>query len=336
MKKQTVNSIKLGLFVLAALILLIAALYALGKNRNLFGGQILLKTQFRDVNGLVVGNIVRFSGIDVGTVEKIALLSDTVIEVTLNVEVNMKNIIRTNALASLGTDGLIGNRVVNISPTGSNAPFVAGGELLPSEEDINTQAMLRTLSHTNESVAVIAEELRLTVQRINSSVLITRLLSDETLPDNLQASLRNLRAATNSSAVLMDNAVSTLRLASEGDGPLATLLTDTTLSADLHRAVQQLRKVEASAQRLVEDMDAVVASVDKGLNEGQGPANAMLSDSLMTARIQNSLGNLEQGTAAFNESMEALKHNFLFRRYFRKMEKAKQKAEREKQSPGQD
>lgn len=328
MKKKTIDSIKLGIFVLAGLGLLIAGLYVLGKNRNLFGGQLYLKAHFRDVNGLIAGNLVRFSGINVGSVEKVVILNDTILEVTMNVESRMKKIIRNDALASLGTDGLIGNRVVNISPTGSNAPFVAGGELLPSREDLNTQAMLQTLARTNESVAVIAEELRLTIRRINTSAQLTRLLSDETMSDNLIASMTNLRAATSKASVLMDNAVAAIRLASEGDGALATLLTDTTLSNDLRQAVGQLRAVESGAERLVQDMDAVVASVEKDLNEGKGPANAILSDSLMTARLQSTLDNLDKGTAAFSENMKALKHNFLFRGYFRKLERQKKKAER--------
>ncbi len=325
MKNQGLNTVKLGIFVLAGLVLLIVALYALGKNRNLFGTQFELKTRFRDVNGLLVGNNVRFSGIDVGSVRSVTILNDTTIEVVMNVDRKMKSFIRVNAVASLGTDGLIGNRVINIAPADASAPFVTGGELLPSRGEVNTQQMLQTLSRTNESVAVIADELLVTIQRINNSAQLTRLLSDESLGYNLKASLLNLNRATANAALLMDNANATLLLASEGQGTLATILTDTALAAELRRTVTQLQAVENGARQLAGDLDAVVGAVDRDYREGAGPVGALLRDSIMTLRLSNSLDNVEKGTAAFNENMEALKHNFFFRGYFKKLEKKKKK-----------
>ncbi len=325
MKNQGLNTVKLGIFVLGGLVLLIVALYALGKNRNLFGTQFELKTRFRDVNGLLVGNNVRFSGIDVGSVRSVTILNDTTIEVVMNVDRKMKSFIRVNAVASLGTDGLIGNRVINIAPTDASAPFVTGGELLPSRGEVNTQQMLQTLSRTNESVAVIADELLVTIQRINNSAQLTRLLSDESLGNNLKASLLNLNRATANAALLMDNANATLLLASEGQGTLATILTDTALAAELRRTVTQLQAVENSARQLADDLDTVVGAVDRDYRDGAGPVGALLRDSLMTLRLNNSLDNVEKGTAAFNENMEALKHNFFFRGYFKKLEKKKKK-----------
>lgn len=325
MKNQGLNTVKLGIFVLAGLVLLIVALYALGKNRNLFGTQFELKTRFRDVNGLLVGNNVRFSGIDVGSVRSVTILNDTTIEVVMNVDRKMKSFIRVNAVASLGTDGLIGNRVINIAPADASAPFVTGGELLPSRGEVNTQQMLQTLSRTNESVAVIADELLVTIQRINNSAQLTRLLSDESLGYNLKASLLNLNRATANAALLMDNANATLLLASEGQGTLATILTDTALATELRRTVTQLQAVENGARQLAGDLDAVVGAVDRDYREGAGPVGALLRDSIMTLRLSNSLDNVEKGTAAFNENMEALKHNFFFRGYFKKLEKKKKK-----------
>ncbi|MFN8302299.1 MAG: MlaD family protein [Saprospiraceae bacterium] len=326
MKNQGLNTVKLGIFVLAGLILLIVALYALGKNRNLFGSQFELKTRFRDVNGLLIGNNVRFSGIDVGSVRTITILNDTTVEVVMNLDRKMKNFIRINAIASLGTDGLIGNRVINIAPADASAPFVNGGELLPSRGEVNTQQMLQTLSRTNESVAVIAQELLVTVQRINNSAQLTRLLDDESLGNNLRASLVNLNRATANAALLMEHANATLDLASEGRGTLATLLTDTSLTAELRRTVTQLQAVENGARQLAGDLDAMVTNVDHDYRQGGGPVGALLRDSLMTQRLDNTLDNVEKGTAAFNENMEALKHNFLFRGYFKKQEKKKKKA----------
>lgn len=334
MKKSTFNSIKLGLFVLTGIFLLTFSLYILGKNRKLFGASFELKAHFEDVNGLVPGNNVRYSGIDVGSVSDVVIINDSVVEVTMSIDRNMKKIMRSNAIASLGTDGLIGNRLVNISPASGPAPFVNGGELLPSKEEINTQAMLQTLHRTNENVAVITEELRATIHRINTSAQLAELLEDRSISANLKASLSHLHETAEKASALMSSASETLALASEGEGTLATLLTDTTLAEEFRQAVQKIKTVEASAERLVTDLNQVVESVDKDFNRGQGTVNALMKDSLMAERLRQTIDNAEKGTAAFNENMIAMRHNFLFKRYFKKIEQEKKKAEKEAAKQG--
>ncbi|MDO8367507.1 MAG: MlaD family protein [Saprospiraceae bacterium] len=328
MKKKSINAIKLGLFVLAGLSLLIFALYLLGKNKTFFGNRFELKAHFRDVNGLLVGNNVRFSGIDVGSVQSIRIVNDTVIEVTLNLNREIKSFIRNNAEASIGTDGLIGNRVVNIEPKGGSTPFVNGGEMLPTREEVRTEQMLQTLSKTNQTVAKISEEVLATVQMVRNSSELSSLLNDKTLSYNLRASLQNLHTTTKNASVLMENAVSTFKLASEGNGTIATLLTDTTLALEVRQLVTQINTLERSADRLVKDLNGVIESVEKDINQGEGSVNALMRDSVMADRLRATIENAERGTAAFAEDMEALKSNFLFRRYFKKLEK---KAAKEKE-----
>ncbi|MCB0608372.1 MAG: MCE family protein [Lewinellaceae bacterium] len=325
MQNQAFNTVKLGIFVLTGLFLLILSLYILGKNRNLFGVGFELKTHFEEVNGLVTGNNVRYAGIDVGSVTGVDILNDTVIEVAMSIDRKMRDIIRRNAVAALGTDGLVGNRVVNISPGKGEAPFAVSGDQLASRKEVSTENMLQTLSRTNENIAVITAELREVVHRINTSAQLSELLNDRTMSADLKASAENLRRATAKASDLMSQASGTLSLAYEGEGALATLLTDTALAGDLRVAVQKISEVEESADRLVLHIDEAAKMVNENLQYGQGPANALLRDSLLTYRLHTTLENVEKGTAAFSENMEALKQNFLFRRYFRKLEKAKKK-----------
>lgn len=328
MQKQTFDAVKLGIFVLTGMLLLILTLYIVGKNKDLFGASFDLKTRFQDVSGLVSGNNVRYSGIDVGSVSDIVFLNDTTIEVTMSIDKKMRGYIRSNAVASLGTDGLIGSRVVNISPGIGDASLVSGGELLPSKEDINPQVMLQTLRRTNENIAAISEELLVTVHRINTSSQLTELLEDQSLSANLKASLVHLRETTEKASALMSSANETFGLVSEGRGTLATLLTDTTLAMELRQAVQQIKTVEESAGQLANDLDAIAVSVNKDLNQGPGTANAVLKDSLMADNLRRTIENLEKGTAAFNENMIAMRHNFMFKGYFKKLEQEQKEAEK--------
>ena len=163
---------------------------------------------------------------------------------------------------------------------------------------------------------------------INKSSELTSLLNDKTLSQNLRISLQNLRNTTENASLMMKNAVSTLKLASEGNGTLATILTDTTLAAELKLAVGQIRTLENSTDRLVKDIDQMVASVEKDINRGNGAVNALMRDSVMADRLRASIENVEKGTAAFAQDMEAVKSNFLFRGYFKKQEKKAAKAKK--------
>ena len=69
----------------------------------------------------------------------------------------------------------------------------------------------------------------------------------------------------------------------------------------------------------------LVRNIDQNVNYGKGMATAFLKDSGMVVRMESSLENIQKGTAAFNENMEALKSSFLFRGYFRRLEQQKKK-----------
>lgn len=332
MKNRTIDNVKLGIFVLAGLVLLILFFYMMSKNESIFASRFEVKAHFENVSGLVSGNNVRVSGIVVGIVEDVELVNDTLVVVTIALNNNMRRVVRKNALAALGTDGLIGNRVINIVPVKEPAPLIEPGDILMGQKDVSTEDMLRTLDQTNQNVLVISRGLMETIDKINKSTLLTALLNDESLSQNLRAALLNLRNATGQASATMQDLRAVVNGVRQGEGSVGALLRDTSFALELNRAVLKLQDVENQADRLAQNMDALVKEVDttvKGLqgdiNQGQGPANLLMKDSLAAARLQTTLGNLEQGTARFSENMEALKHNFLFRRYFKKLEKKKKK-----------
>jgi phospholipid/cholesterol/gamma-HCH transport system substrate-binding protein len=325
MKTQATDSVKLGMFVLTGILVLILTLYMIGKNRGMFTDSFELKTHFRAVNGLISGNNVRYAGIEIGAVESVVFLNDTTIEVNMNIQTKMRGIIRSNAIASLGTDGLIGNRVVNIFPGLGEAPLANVGDVLPSQEEVSTDAMLRTLAHTNDNIAVIAEDLRLTIHHVNTSAQLTRLLDDLSLSNNLKASLQHLHETTEQTSALMSDITRTFAKATKQEGTLATLFTDTTMAGQLKQTLQNIQTVEGNAERLVQNLNQTISSVDKDLNQNKGTLGVLLRDTTLSNSLRHTLNNVEESTDALKLNMEALKHNFLFRGYFKKMEKQKKR-----------
>ena len=321
MRKHTVNNIKLGIFVLAGLFFLVLLLYMIGRNQSLFGSTFIIKTRFDNVQGLVSGNNVRYAGIQVGTIKRINILNDTLIEVRMMIDQEMKSFIRQNAVASIGTDGLMGNKVINISPSREPAPFITDGHTISSRQAIDTDDMLRTLSKTNSDIATIAQNLKSTVEQINNSTALWKLLNDQSLPENLKLSAANVQLATARAAAMAIDMQALVTDVKTGKGSVGALLTDTAFSESLKTAIESINQVGLHAEELVATMTSAVQNVQQNVDSGKGTLHALLKDSSIVIKLNQSMDNIQKGTDGFNQNMEALKHNFLFRGYFRRLEK---------------
>ncbi|MEO8961025.1 MAG: MlaD family protein [Ginsengibacter sp.] len=325
MAKKAMNNVKLGAFVLAGLIFLVVLLYMIGRNRNMFGSNFILTARFENVQGLKAGNNVRYGGIDVGTVKKINILNDTMMEVVMTINDKMRSIVHKNALASIGTDGLVGNKVVNMVSGKQPSAVVEDGDVLAAKSLSDMDEMLETLDKTNNDINIIAGEMKTAMQRVNNSDALWGLLEDKELPRQLKASVANIRLATLKANTMVNDLNAIVHDVKSGKGSAGVILTDTTLVYNLNTAILKMKTIGDSADALLNEITTTVAGIKTDINSGKGPVNALLKDSIMTDKISNTLDNIQKGTDGFNETMEALKHSFLFRGAFRKLERQKQK-----------
>ncbi|MBL7745266.1 MAG: MCE family protein [Chitinophagaceae bacterium] len=329
MAKRLINNVKLGVFVIAGLLLLILALYMIGRDSNLFGKNFELKVRFENVQGLTSGNNIRYAGIQVGTVRKVKILNDTLIEVTMLIDEKMKAFIHKTDLVSISTDGLMGNKLLNITPGKDGSPLVKEGDILLVKRVASTEEMMETLNRTNNNIAVISDDIKRTVQRINNSEALWKILEEPTLSAYLKESMANIRNAADKAADMAADLSAIVNDVKNGKGSLGAILTDTSIAKNLGEAVVKIRSVGDHANQLAEELSAMTQSVKNDINNGKGTVNALLKDSSLVIKLSNSLSNIEQGTAGFNANMQALKHNFLLRGYFRKLEKQKKREEAE-------
>jgi phospholipid/cholesterol/gamma-HCH transport system substrate-binding protein len=332
MQTKTLNNAKLGLFVLSGLLFLVVLLYLIGKNQNLFGDTYELKARFENVQGLVPGNNVRYAGIEAGTVKSIQIINDTTLEVTMIIEKLMNQVIRRNAILTIGTEGIVGNKVINIAPSKQSAALAVEGDVLLSRKSVDTDDMLQTLSQTNIDVALIAAELKTTVTRINKSKALWELLEDRSLPRDVRKSLANIRIATGKAVSITDQLNSIVADMKEGKGSVGSLLRDSGLVKGLTEAVQKINKAGAEMDTVISKVNTSASILENDLQNGKGVVHAFLRDTVLVNKVQMSLSNIEKGTDGFNQNMEALKHNFLFRGYFRKLEKEKAAALKRKEN----
>lgn len=196
-KKSHKFKVKLGLFVTVGLLLFVFVIFVIGKQRNLFDPVFQVSAQFYNVSGLQVGNNVRFSGINVGTVENIEIVDDTTVQVDMQIRKKIRQFIKSDSRALIGSEGLIGDRLVIISQGSPGSALAEDGEFLSSNEPVETDAILASLEVTAENAEIISDELAEIMIKINSgSGTIGRLIQDTTIAENLDKTITNLKKGT--------------------------------------------------------------------------------------------------------------------------------------------
>ncbi len=189
--------IRLGLFVAVGLALFVLAIFVIGKQKNLFDPVVSLHARFANVSGLQVGNTVRFSGINVGTVDNIRILNDTTVQVTMMVKEDIRKFIKTDSEVSIGSEGIIGDRLITISSGSPNAKLVVNNQLLRSYEPVETDEIMESVSITAGNAAVATQELGEILFKINNGEgTLGRLLNDEQIANNLDQTIGNLKTSS--------------------------------------------------------------------------------------------------------------------------------------------
>jgi phospholipid/cholesterol/gamma-HCH transport system substrate-binding protein len=322
MAKQGENNIKLGVFVLAGLIVMMVAFYMIGNNTSMFGSSFVLKARFANLDGLMEGNNVVFSGLQAGTVKTIDIIDDTTMEVTMLIDSKVKNYIHANAEAAIGTEGLMGNKVVNIQPVKGNSPPVINGELLAAQKITSMDEMLQTLSKTNNNIATISEALKTTVLRLDTSAIFS-VLNDKTIGISLRSSLKNINDATGNASEMTHGLNGIVTQIKQGKGAVGVLLTDTAFAGNLKTAIVKIKSASDNANKMSLQLNSMATNINYELAYGKGPLHALLRDSMTTQRLNVSMDNVQKGAEGFSEIIEALKHNFLVRGYFKTQAKLK-------------
>jgi phospholipid/cholesterol/gamma-HCH transport system substrate-binding protein len=267
MKKNEAFKWKLGMFVTIGLFLFVATIYFVGKQKNLFGSTFILHSKFKTVSGLKEGNNVRFSGINVGTINSIELISDTAVLVDMTIKNELKKFIKTDASASIGSDGLMGDKVLTIYPGTVAGRQVKDNDIILARSAIEMEDIMKSVKTSVDNAGVITAQLAQFTFKIN-----------------------------------------------HGNGTLTKLITDEEFSGSLKSTLTNLQTSSAEFARFTSNM-----------NNGKGALSKMVNDEKFSKTLDSTLTNLKQSSKGLSENMEAAKHNFLLKGYFKKKEKARLK-----------
>lgn len=317
MKDELTRNIRVGIIVIAGTVLMIAALYIIGNKQNLFGSTFRVSAQFQNVNGLMAGNNVRLSGINVGTVENVEIVSDSSVKVVMLLENGVKQFIRKNSIASIGTDGLMGNKLVNINSGEGQAENIEEGDVLTTKKPFETDEMLRTLNTTNDNIKYISTDLKVMAQKLNSPNTLWSILMDTVIAENVKSAVVSIKQMTGNTAIITGDLSKIVTDVKAGKGTIGTLLTDTSLSGKLNETIVNIEQITGKMAVISGDL----STFSEKIKNGEGAVGTLLMDTTFAGNLNKSMESIKEGTKGFNENMEALKHNILLRKYFKQKDK---------------
>jgi len=247
MNKNSGSNWKLGMFVIVGLILFILTIYFVGKQQNLFGSTFHLKSQFKNVSGLKVGNNVRFSGINIGTVDQIELITDSSVVVVLLIQNEVQKYIKIDAIASIGSDGLMGDKVLTISPGTASNKIVKDDDFIASKAAVEMEDLMKSVKTSVDNAGLITAELaKFTYSMNNGDGTLNKLMNDKEFAISLKSTLSNLEVSTDEFSKFTTSM-------NNGKGALSKLVSDEKLAAKLDSTMTNL---QAGTKGLSENMEA--------------------------------------------------------------------------------
>lgn len=290
--------VRLGLFIIGGIALFVLAIFIIGKQQNLFNPVFKLSATFKNVSGLQVGNNVRFTGINVGTVDNIKIVNDSTVWVDMLIKKDVQPFIKSDCQVAVGSEGLIGDRLLVISYGSPDSPTVKDGQILASKEPVETDAIIASLQTSSGNIEVVTLQLAQIMIDINKgNGTLGRLIQDTTLAKNISRTVENFKKGS-------EELDQTIVLAQEKVGIFMESINSTAT------------KIEVASNQFKEIM--------LNINKGEGTLGMLIKDTTTAINLSETMFHLNKSSQSLDENMEALKHNFLFRGYFKR--KAKEEA----------
>jgi len=256
LEKEITNKIKMGIFITLVIALFFTGIYFIGVKQQMFTSTFRMSAVFKDVSGLQVGNNVRFSGVNVGTIENIKIISDTTVKVCMVIDEGVRMFIKKDAVADIGTEGLMGNKILTINPGTSGAKEIENNGFIATTEPLKIDDILRHINTTSDNSAHITGDLSEIVGNIRSGKgTVGKLLMDSTY---LKIPVENAIQITQN----LSEIVGRLR---SGKSSLGQLLMDST----------ELKVSFDNLVHITNDMSAITGS----LRSGKGPLGKLIMDS---------------------------------------------------------
>ena len=277
-------SLRLGVFITAALALFVIAIFFIGQKQKLFKSTIKITTIFNDVKGLKQGNQVRFTGIDVGTVLSTRIQSDTAVIVEMSIEESVTPFIKKNSIATIGTEGLMGSKIVIILPGTFDAPSIEKGDNLFSIEPVEIDDIMSEIKSSSEKITQVSENLISITNKINRGEgIFGKIFTDTSFMRNLDRTMKNTSRITK-------NLIEVSEKVKMGHGIVGKMFTDSVFSKELDSTSRNLNIISQNIEQITQK-----------INDGQGVFGRLFADTSFTHNLYLTSLNLEESSKNLKE-----------------------------------
>ncbi|MFD2870992.1 MlaD family protein [Mucilaginibacter ximonensis] len=319
-KAENKRAITVGLFLGLGLLVFLLGVFTLGSQSKSFSKSIHISAVFDDVAGLKTGNSVWFSGVKVGSITKIKFIGPGQVNVVMAVDEASQQYVHRNAGVHIGSDGLIGNKIIVIDGGSPQAPIVEDGDVLQAEKMTSTDDMLKVLQQNNQNLLSITSDFKMLSRKIlQGKGTVGTLMADSVVGNQFKTAMNNFEH-TSASASRLAGQLEKFSTKMNTKGGLADkLLTDTATFATIKAATTQLKAAADNANVLTQNLKT---ASDK-MNRTDNAIGVLLNDPKSAAKLQSTFDNLQQGSIKLNDDLEAAQHNFLLRGFFKDRAKAK-------------
>lgn len=195
MKLLASQKMKTGALVLGGIILLVLVIFIIGNQKNMFANTFNLQVKYRNVSGLQAGNFVRLTGINVGTVQSVRIINDSTVNVVLSLQKSVQKFIRKDAFATIGSDGLMGDKLVLIEHGSDSTAIVQPNDYIQGNEPVEMSSILARMGDIADNATVLTENLAEVMYKINNGEgSFGRLLNSDQLARRLEGTVSSTQA----------------------------------------------------------------------------------------------------------------------------------------------
>jgi len=297
MEKKKNTKLVMALFIIAGVALFLVAIFVIGSKQNMFTSTMKIQSVFETVSGLLEGSAVRFNGINVGTVDKINIISGNKVMVEMTIVSSVKQFIKRDSKVKVVTEGLIGNKIVDITTGGELTESVNNGDWLESIKPVEAEDIIKSLKETGDNASIITKDLANIVSKVDKGDgTLGQLINNNSLYNGIDSTMRGVAIST----AIVNNV---LRNISNSIDIITT---------DVIPMTQKIRLITEN-----------ISEITRKMNSSESVVGTLLTDTNFANNLKSLIrnadqttANLEQGSFSFSQNMEALKHNFLFKGYF--------------------
>jgi phospholipid/cholesterol/gamma-HCH transport system substrate-binding protein len=294
-----------GVFVVGGLLLFTVGLFMIGDRQMAFAKKFKIYTEFKKVTGLQPGAIVRVSGAKAGTIKQIDPPNTPggKFRVQLEITEDLHQLVRLDSVASIETEGLVGGSYLGVSAGSDKSPGAPGDATIPSKEPFEIGDLMQQMSDTVVKVNEMIDEMRDDVQR--AVVAIADTADDANAI--LNAVRPDLQALAKAASRITTDAARIADAIRNGEGTIGKLVNDDELYRRATSISKQVEEIATSARQVI----AQARDTLQGFQSKDGPVQGVAAD------VKQTMEGARTAMVGFAENMEALKHNFLVRGFFK-------------------